>query len=246
MTSIDGTVALLLITTASVLPAQAAPAYSPARLDGAVFVESIRTDGTSQSGAAERKWSVTRAARFRLHVDGDTIVVSADSLALQQLADGTQHEINVDPVVGGRWTMMIARTGAARVFERPFVPAAIADVSDIGTAMNDFLPPAPPLIAPGKQLVEGSGRVWRQLPDSSSLTRYHWEDRARRDSSYVTADSVAINAIIETHENGWMAWDKVRGPAAWHRTVESTVDTRYAGRTVRAVVMQQIVVQRAP
>ncbi len=217
--------------------------YGGVRLDHAVFVELVQTEGTSQSGSSERKWSSSRSAQFGITRVGDTLVVTADSLELSQLADATQRTINVDPVIGARWRLFLTPDGAARVVVQPFVPAEIADVSDIAIAMNDFLPPAP-TSTPARQAQADGARSWRQVGDSAGVSRYRWSQQARRDSNYVTPDNVSISATIDSHENGAVAWDRRRGPVAWIRNIESTVDTHYAGRTVRALVTQRIAVRR--
>ncbi len=162
---------------------------------------------------------------------GDTLVVTADSLDLRETANGVERVIDVDAVIGGRWLLTLATSGAAAVIARPFVPGDIADVSDIAIAMNDFFPVT---------------TVWRRLADSSGLSRYHWSADHHSDSSYVTAGNVAVSATIDAKEEGDIAWNLGRGPVAWSRRVETTVTSRFAGRTSRAVISQRITVRRMP
>jgi hypothetical protein len=205
------------------------PQYDMRRLNGAVFLENVRTDVTSQSGTAEMVRRTVRGARFGVAVRGDTMAVTADSLALYESADGVQRTIDVDAVIGGRWTLTLAIGGNATVLTQPFVPGEIADVSDIAMAMNDFFP---------------ATTGWRRLADSAGLSRYHWSGQHHSDSSYVATDSVPVQASIDTKEDGDVAWDVARGPVAWSRLVETTAASRFSGRTSRAVITQRIGVRR--
>ena len=209
--------------------AQAPPRYEVKRLNGATFVEQLRTDVTSESGVAEQMRRIARTARFGVAMQGDTLVVTADSLDLRETANGVERVIDVDAVIGGRWLVSLAASGAARVMARPFVPADVADVSDLAIAMNDFFPVT---------------TTWRRLTDSSGLSRYHWSADHHSDSSYVTADNVPVSATIDVKEEGDMAWSLARGPVAWSRRVEITATSRFAGRTNRALIHQRITVRR--
>lgn len=228
------------------LSGQAPPRYDIRQLDGAAFDERVHSDVTTYSGSAERQRTVVRTTRFGMAVRGDTLVVTADSLALQESADGADRAIDVDAVTGGRWKLMLDPGGAARVTTRPFVPAEVADVSDLGVAMDDFFPVAPPGGAAPGAAREVAGRTWRRLADSAGLARYRWSRRRQGDSSYVAADSVAIRTSSDSREDGDLAWDALRGPVAWSRRVETTVTSHFAGRTSRALVTQRIEVRRVP
>ncbi len=213
------------------LAGQAPPRYEVRRLNGATFVEQMRTDVTSESGLATLLRRIARTARFAVVVQGDTLVVTADSLDLRETANGVERVIDVDAVIGGRWLLTLAASGAASVVTQPFVPGDVADVSDIAIAMNDFFPVA---------------TTWRRLADSAGLSRYHWSADHHSDSSYVTTGNVSVSATIDAKEEGDVAWNLGRGPVAWSRRVETTATSRFAGRTNRAVITQRITVRRTP
>ena len=225
----------------SLLRAQAA--RYPLNLAGARFSEQVRSDVATQSGSAERHRTIERTASYSIATRADTLVVTADSLGLAEIVDGARHGVDVDAVIGGRWKLGLDARGAIAVVEAPFVPGAVADVSDLGSAMDDFFPIAPPQLAPGAQAAD-SQRTWRRLPDSAARRRYHWSERRHSDSTTIGADSVHVHAVVDTHDEGDVAWDVARGPVAWLRRIQTTVTSRFAGRTVRAVVDQRVSVRR--
>jgi hypothetical protein len=217
-----------------------APRYELRTLNGARFAEHLQSEVTAQSGSAERGRVVVRNAQFAMVARGDTLLVTADTVDLHETADGLTRTVDVDAVIGGRWKVILDAGGHADVSVQPFVPGEISDVSDLAIAMDDFFPPAP-VTSPrtGAPL-----RNWARRADSGGVARYHWTAQRHADSSYVAADSVPVRATLDVSEDGDLAWDPARGPVAWTRRVETTAVTRFAGRTNRAIIKQQIVVRR--
>jgi hypothetical protein len=213
-------------------------------LAGAAFVEQVHSDVTTQSGTAELHRIILRSARYSTVRRADTLVVTADSLHLDETAGNTHRVIDVDAVIGGRWKLVAGGPGKANVVDAPFVPGEVADVSDLGSAMDDFFPMVPPALAPGAQATDSSQRVWRRLTDSAREQRYHWSEQRHADSTSIGTDSVIVHAVVDTHEEGDLAWSAARGPLAWMRRIHTMVTSRFAGRTVRANVEQRIVVAR--
>lgn len=237
-----GVVLLLLIP--GVAQASVAQAYAAPALDGASFIEQVRSEVTTQSGGSELHRSILRWAQYHMTAHGDTVVVTADSLSLRQATDGISRIMDVDAVIGGRWRLTIDLAGRTTVFDRPFVPGDLADVSDVGRAMDDFFPVAPRAMAPGSAFVDALHRSWHRLADSAGRQRYRWSGDQGGDSSYVTADSVLVHAVTSVHEDGTAAWAMAGGPVGWTRHIQTTVTSNFAGRTVRALVDQQIQVRR--
>lgn len=223
---------------------RAQSARYPLNLAGATFVEQVRSDVTSQSGTAELHRTIVRRARYRTAMRTDTLVVTADSLRLDETAGSTHRSVDVDAVIGGRWKLVADGPRKTAVVDAPFVPGEVADVSDLSSAMDDFFPMAPPALAPGAQSSDSSQRVWRRLADSARAQRYHWSERRHDDSTSIGTDSVIVHAVVDTHEEGDLAWSATRGPLAWVRRIQTMVTSRFAGRTVRANVDQRIVVAR--
>jgi hypothetical protein len=224
--------------------AQSPPGYAMHGLAGGVFVEQVHSEVTTQTGSAERHRTITRVARYAATVRADTLVITADSLRLDETADGTHQVIDVDAVIGGRWRLLIDARGLATVVEVPFVPGTVADVSDLSSAMDDFFPAAPPMIAPGAQFTDSSHRAWRRLADSAAARRFRWSEQRPSDTTYMGPDSVQVHTMETAHEDGNVAWNVQRGPVAWSRHIQTTVTSHFAGRTVRAIADQRIVVSR--
>ncbi|MGH7592512.1 MAG: hypothetical protein ACRELE_01465 [Gemmatimonadales bacterium] len=232
----------LALLMASPVRAQSVP--YPLNLSGATFLEQVHSDVITQSGRAERHRTIDRSARYTTMKHGDTLLVSADSIRLDETADGVRRAVDVDAVIGGRWTLMIDPRGATSVMEAPFVPGDVADVSDLSLAMDDFFPLVPPPLQPGVRSADSLRRVWRRLADSAGEQRYRWSERRHHDGTTTGADSVQVEAVSEVQEDGDAVWNVARGPLGWTRHIQTTVTSRFAGRTVRAVVDQRVVVRR--
>jgi hypothetical protein len=214
-------------------------------LDHAVFGEQVRSDVVTATGTADRHRVVVQTARYAMVARHDTLMVTADTLALSETSDNVPSTVDVDAVIGGRWLLTFDAHGTAATVDRPFVPQEILDVSDLGRAMDDFFPPTPPPgLAVNARVADLAHRTWRRLADSAGEQRYSWTVPRHADSSYVTPDSVAISVSTDLNETGVAAWHPTRGPVAWSRRLETTATTRFAGRTLRAVVDQRIIVRR--
>jgi hypothetical protein len=222
-----------------------APGYPVAALDGAHFVETIRTEALTKVGTAELRRLVARDSRFSVTLHGDTLLVSADSVSLTEVADGHSRTIDTDGFVGGRYRLGLDAAGVATIWQRPFIPDDIADVSDLSRAMDDFFPPLPPAMAPGDAASDAAGRRWQRLADSSGSQRFRWSAQVSRDTAQVANDTVAVLIEESTHEESALAWSSSRGPLAWTRQIESNVSTRLRGRTIRATINQKIDVRRS-
>ena len=210
--------------------------------DSARFSESVRTTVTTRSGAAVRERRVARSATYSFRMSHDTLVATADTIALTETVDGVSRDIDVDAVIGGKWWIVTRGDGIA-VVQGPFVPADIAEVSDLAVAMHDFLPPSPPRLAVNARITVGERR-WTRMSDSSSVERYRWSESRRRDTNRLVADSVPLSLDEELGETLEMAWRSDRGALTWRRTVTSVTTTRVRGRVVRAEVGQVSSVRR--
>ncbi len=209
--------------------------------DTSRYTESVRALVTTTSGSSRRERRIVRDARYTFVRRGDTTVVSADTIALRETSASGTRTIDVDAVIGGKWRL--AHGSEMRVVERPHVPPEVAEVSDLGVAMDDFLPLAPPMLQAGAAASDG-GRNWARLADSAGLHRYRWKARTQRDTIRTVGDSVPMTSAEVTEERGNMVWLRGRGPISWRREVTTTVSTRLRGRVVRAEVEQVIEVRR--
>jgi hypothetical protein len=218
--------------------------YPVRALNGAVFSEEIRTEALTRVETAERRRVLRRDTRFGITVRGDTVIVSADSVALSELADGTSRTLDTDGFTGGRYRLTLDASGRATLWLRPFVPDDIAEVSDLGRAMDDFFPLLPPDILPSGTDSTRDDREWRRLADSGGVQRFRWTEHREREATQSVADSVSAQIVESTRDEGTLAWSVTRGPLAWTRHIASDVTTRLRGRTIRATVVQQIEVRR--
>lgn len=220
------------------------PGYPVRALDGAVFSEQIRTEALTRIETTERRRVLLRDASFGITLHGDTVIVSAESVALSELADGTSRTLDTDGFTGGRFRLALDATGRATLWQRPFVPEDIAEVSDLGRAMDDFFPLLPPEIVPAATDSAREGREWRRLSDSSGVQRFRWSEQRAHEGTQSVADSVPAHLVESTRDEGALAWSVTRGPLAWTRRISSDVTTRLRGRTIRATVVQHIEVRR--
>lgn len=226
----------------------AGPGYPVRGLDGARFDERIRSDVTTRTGDASHQRVILRTARFGILLAGDTLVVSADSLALSETSNGATRALDTDGFVGGRYRMRLDSLGRAHLLERPFVPDELVEVSNLATAMDDFFPPAPPAMLSGTSVNDALGRQWRRLSDSSGVERYRWTFVDRDATPKPTLDSAAsaVTTRLVLREEAWLAWDGRRGPFAWERHIVTQAVTSVRGRLVQASVEQRIAVRRLP
>ena len=58
-------------------------------LDGAVFIENVHSEITTQTGSAARRRVVDRMAQFDMQQHGDTLIVTADTVHLIEAADAS-------------------------------------------------------------------------------------------------------------------------------------------------------------
>ncbi|MES2305451.1 MAG: hypothetical protein V4558_08085 [Gemmatimonadota bacterium] len=220
-----------------------APRYPVRALDGASFTESIRTEAITRISNSSRRRLVAREAHFSSTLHGDTLVVSADSVTLSELADGHSRTLDTDGFVGGLYRLLVDSIGRSTLIERPFVPDDIVEVSDLSRAMDDFLPPLPPELAIDGS-IDAGGRTWHRTADSSGMRRFRWSLRLSQDRTEAVGDSVPATIAGESRESGAMAWSPTRGPLAWTRRIESDITTRLRGQTIMASVVQRIDVRR--
>jgi hypothetical protein len=224
--------------------AQGAPRYDTGQLNGATFSEVLRSEVRTAAGTAERVRNVVRNATYSITMRRDTLVVTADTLWLSETADGVTRAIDVDPVIGARWKLMLDSRGAVDVTDQPVMTRDIADVSDVSIAMDDFFPPAPPRLGVRGSARDSTQRLWRRLADSAGSQRYHVTRQQHNQTRQSLADTVAVTSTEEVTEDTDLVWEAVRGPMAWTRHIVSVLTSRYAGRTMRATADQYIVVGR--
>ncbi len=235
---------LLFLLASPLSGQQSVPHYALAALAGTSFIEQITSNVTTRTGTAERHRAIARTARLGVTLAGDTIIVSGDSLALSESADGVDRALDASGFLGGRWQLLLSGNGAAQVFARPFVPDDITEVSDVAAAMDDFFPPTPPALAVNASATDTARTRWDRLPDSAGSQRYQWNLTRQHEGTRAVADTVPLQVHEVTRESGMLVWNAAGSPLAWTRLIHSEVTSAIRGRTVQAVIDQRITVQR--
>ncbi len=217
---------LVTVMTAGELASQshaspsAAFRYTPAQLACATFQEQSRATLDAQTGARQRRETLLRDGLLRLRARpaGAGIALEAwyDLLALSRESPETTLVPDTDGLLGGRYRGRLTRTGQYRAEARPFVPDEVAEVAELGGAMDDLLPPLPPVaLAVGKRWTDGDGLELRRLPDSVAgrqvVQRLRLQARTESDRATVRGDTTSLAARQVTVEEGQIDWDAERG-----------------------------------
>lgn len=178
---------------------------------------------------------------------GVSVVAWFDRLRVwRQLPEG-RLEPSTDGMIGGHYRGTLSRDGGWRGTAAPFVPDAVATVADLGTALDELLPPAPGLLPAVDEEVtaEGGFRLLR-LPDSTAAghSMLRWSV-SRTDTSEVAVTwgdgQTSVGTSVES-ESGSLLWSLDDGPLAWERSIETVVSfppSAVSPRPVRTTVRQQ-------
>jgi hypothetical protein len=159
-----------------------------------------------------------------------------DSLTLTRDSPETRLAPDTDGLLGGRYRGRLGPAGGYTAEARPFVPDEVAEVADMGGALDDLLPPLPPAaLAVGERWTNGSGLDLRRLPDSVAgrrvVQRYELRARTEVNEATVRGDTASIAARQVTVEVGRVDWEARAGllRRVRHLVVETSVP---AGRRV--------------
>lgn len=206
--------------------------YTAAGLACVTFLEHSHATLDAQTAGRQRRETLRRDGRLRLRARdaAPALAVEAwyDSLALSRESPEATLVPDTDGLLGGRYRGRLTSSGRYAAEVRPFVPDEIAEVADLGGAMDDLLPPLPPIaLAVGQRWTNGRGLELRRLPDSAAAGRDLWrlELRSRTESNKATVrgDTISIAARQVTVEEGQVDWDPGTGLA--RRVRRLVVDT---------------------
>jgi hypothetical protein len=215
-------------------PAAAGFRYTAAQLDCARFEEHSRSRLDGQTGTRLRRETLTRDGlwRVRATATGRVIQIEAwyDSLALtRESAEGTLTP-DTDGLLGGRYRGTLTATGKYTAEARPFIPDEVAEVAELSGAMEDLLPPLPPVaLAVGQRWTDSNGLELERLPDSTAarrvIRRLALKARSETSQATVRGDTITLPARQTTVEEGQVDWDPVEGLVRRdrHIVVETTV-----------------------
>ncbi|HET6576876.1 MAG TPA: hypothetical protein VFG66_01035 [Gemmatimonadales bacterium] len=208
--------------------------YTATQLDCSAFEEHSRAQLDGQTGTRLRRETLTRHGLWRLRARpaGRAVQVEAwyDSLALKrESAEGTLTP-DTDGLLGGRYRGTLSATGKYTARARPFIPDEVAEVAELSGAMEDLLPPLPPVaLAVGQRWSDSSGLELERLPDSTAgrrvIRRLALRARSQTSQATVRGDTITLPARQTTIEEGQVDWDPTQGLVRRdrHIVVETTV-----------------------
>jgi hypothetical protein len=208
--------------------------YTPEQFRCASLHEHSRAVLEAETGLRRRRETLTRDGLWRVRgrsaPAGISVEAWYDSLALSRTSPEGVLAPDTDGLLGGRYRGTLSSAGRYTADARPFVPDEVAEVSDLGAALDDLLPPLPPsALTVGEQWRDGSGLELTRLPDSlvgrRAVRRLALRSRSEASRATVRGDTTAIAARQETLEEGQVDWDAAAGllRRTRHIVVETSV-----------------------
>jgi hypothetical protein len=211
--------AFSLATCLLITPSKGSPPaefrYTAAQLDCSSFQERALGHLDAQIGTRPRRETLGRDGVWRLRARPAAagILVEAwyDSLALSRESPEGKLVPDTDGLLGGRYRGTLTPSGRYSAEARPFVPDEVAEVAELGGAMDDLLPPLPPIaLAVGQRWTDGRGLELRRLPDSvagrQTMRRLALRARAESDTATVRGDTTRLAAREVMTEEGQVDW----------------------------------------
>lgn len=246
--------ALLLVAP---LGAQGVPAYHPLQLDCARYRQAIHTTIELES-RGERTREVTDrdgVLALRATARDSLIVLEAwfDTLFLAREGAGERLVPETDALIGGRYRGLLSAQGGFTATDQPFVPDDVAQVADVGDALQELLPPLPSgALAPGAGSRDAFGTVLLRLPDGTRegrrVARYRLTRTLEREEQRLLPDSSTVRALRHEHEVGTFEWSPEVGVVRWERTITIDVEVPVGGpvkRPFRTRITQLVTIERA-
>jgi hypothetical protein len=213
---------LLLLTGAGGSPpgAPVSLRYTAGQLDCATFLDHTAGRLDAETGARRRRETLTRdgVLRLRARAGANGIAVEAwyDSLALTRASPEATLVPDTDGLIGGRYRGILSPSGRYTPSVRPFVPDPVAEVADVGSALDDLLPPLPTVpLSVGQVWSDHAGLELRRLPDSvaqgRALLRLALHARSESHEATIRGDTTGLKAVQVTSEEGEVDWDPSLG-----------------------------------
>jgi hypothetical protein len=230
--------------------------YTANQLDCARFLETVSSEIlTEAAGRTRRQTSDRRGVwQFRAAPSNDDVTLEGwlDSLVLSRRSPETTISPDTDGLLGGRYRGTLSRTGVYTSRVRPFVPDEVAEIAEMGGALDDFFPPLPSrALKAGEEWTDSLGLTIRRLPDSAMsgvpLLRFALESRRESRTAPTPADTLPLKLRQKTEERGGLVWHPLLGLVRRDRriVVETTVPpSRSVRQAVRSKVEQRITVVR--
>lgn len=256
---------MVVVLTLALLPGTVPPAtpwqewdvaYAAGQLDCARFVEISDSKILTETGGRARNQTSSRRGvwQFRAASSQENVALEGwlDSLALSRSSPEATISPDTDGLLGGRYRGILSKTGVYTSKVRPFVPDEVAEIAEMGGALNDFFPPVPArALKPGEAWTDSLGLTLRRLPDSAlsglPLFRFALESRKESRTAPTPADTLPLKLRQKTEERGEFVWHPLLGLLRRDRriVVETTVPpSRSVRQAVRSRVEQKITVVR--
>jgi hypothetical protein len=257
--------AVVIALTVALLPATSPPArhwqewpvaYTASQLNCAGFLEIGQSKILTEAGGRTRNQTSARRGRWQFRAAPSKADVALegwlDSLVLSRSSPETTINPDTDGLLGGRYRGTLSRTGVYHSKVRPFVPDEVAELAEMGGALDDFFPPLPSrALKPGEEWTDSLGLTIRRLPDSAlsgvPLLRFALETRKESRIALTPADTLPLKLRQMTEERGEFVWHPLLGLIRRDRriVVETTVPpSRKVRQAVRSKVEQRITVVR--
>lgn len=250
--------ALLIITPPSLFGQgePVLPRYTASQLNCARFLESSESKILTEAGRRGQQQTTGRRGVWRFTAASANAGIALegwlDSLALWRQLRASTVRPDTDGLLGGRYQGFLTPDGVYESRKVPFVPAEVAELADMATAVNDFLPPLPDQpLRPGQAWTDSGGVTVRRMADSGMsgvpLYRFHLEDRRTTQAAAVPGDTTVIRLRQTSEEQGTFVWHPSLGLMRRERHIilKTTVPARgIVKQTVRSRIEQRITLRR--
>lgn len=218
------------------LAAQGLPRYDAAQLACAVFGVRVTTTVTTDLQGRRQVEEVRRDGRLVVRgTAGDSgIAIEAwwDSLTLSRRTGDQTLTPDAAGVLGGRYRGLLRPDGRFVRTDSPWIPDEVAEVSDLGVALDDLFP-------------ADSGVTVRRLSDSAHVQRYRVQSYRSVDSAatddrpFAVYESETSDGVVTWGTDGLLGWDRrvlaeTRVKESPQRAFRSVADQRIALRRVRS------------
>ena len=233
-----------------------APAYHALQLDCGRFRQEFRSSITLESGGRRTRETTGRDGILVLRAassDSGTVLTAwFDTLSVWRSGNGERIEPSTDGVIGGRFRGLLTSAGVFTSTDRPFVPDDVAQVANVGDALERLLPrlPAVPLER-GESVKDGEGLVITRLADGTILgqvtERYRLTTRFEGEAVRQLDDSTQVTAHRTDTETGVFDWAPELGVVRWERQITIDVSVPAGGvvkQTFRTRIEQQALTAR--
>lgn len=233
-----------------------APGYHALQLDCGRFRQEIRSSITLEAGGSRTREATGRDGILALRAasadSGILLTAWFDTLSVWRSGSGERIEPSTDGVVGGRFRGLLTPTGVFTSTDRPFVPDDVAQVADVGDALERLLPRLPTAPLERGESVKGDGGlVLTRLTDGAALDRvtdrYRLTTRFEGEDVRLLSDSIQVTAHRTETETGVFDWVRDLGVVRWERQIMIDVSVPAGGvvkRAFRTRIEQQALTER--